>query len=101
MQTNRIVKHGVQNNTAMTNPKTNHFDGDCFRIIMAFYFLQNYFMAFICTFTQTSATTFYFTVTLILTFLLPDFTVIVTFPDFFAFTTPFEETVTTFLLEEV
>ena len=54
-------------------------------------------MAFIFTFTQTSAITFYFTVTLILTFLLPDFTVIVTFPDFFAFTTPFEETVTTFL----
>ena len=50
---------------------------------------------------KTSATTFDFTVTLILTFLLPNFTVIVTFPDFFAFTTPFEETVTTFLLEEV
>ena len=30
MQTNRIVKHGVQNNTAMTNPKTNHFAGIVF-----------------------------------------------------------------------
>ena len=42
VQTNRIVKHGVQNNTAMTNPKTNHFDGDCFRIIMAFYFTYEF-----------------------------------------------------------
>ena len=37
---NRIVKHGVQNNTAMMNPKTNHFDVDCFRLIMAYYFTE-------------------------------------------------------------
>lgn len=47
------------------------------------------------------ASDLYFTVILIETFLLPDFTVITVFPFFFAVTTPLLLTVATFLLDDL
>ena len=41
------------------------------------------------------------TITVIVTFLLPDFTVILVVPVFIPFITPFDDTVATFLFEEL